>query len=264
VPSVVTVHDVSYCAHPEWFSWREGTRRRVLTRLAAQRATTVVTVSNFSKEEIVRHLRVPPSRVRVIHSGPSGLPVDGAPGDTPPREPLVLYVGSILSRRHVPELVEGFARLARRRTDVRLVLVGEPRGTPAVDVVGALRAADLGDRVAHLGFVDDATLARLYRRASAFAFLSAYEGFGLTPLDALQAGVPPIVLDTVVAREVYGGAAHYISHPAPALIEAALDCVLSDPRERERLAAEARTRLARLTWHESARQTLDALREAAG
>ena len=58
VPVVLTVHDVSFCAHPEWFSWREGMRRRLLTRRSARRAARVLTVSQFSRDEIVRHLGV--------------------------------------------------------------------------------------------------------------------------------------------------------------------------------------------------------------
>jgi glycosyltransferase involved in cell wall biosynthesis len=70
----------------------------------------------------------------------------------------------------------------------------------------------------------------LYGRASVFAFLSEYEGFGLTPLDALAAGIPIVVLDTEVAREIYGPAAVYVRAPEPPLVEAALDAALFDPR----------------------------------
>ena len=63
-PMVVTVHDVSFAAHPEWFSPREGLRRRTLTTLTARKAARVITVSDFSKQEIVRHLGVPQSKVR--------------------------------------------------------------------------------------------------------------------------------------------------------------------------------------------------------
>jgi glycosyltransferase involved in cell wall biosynthesis len=261
-PVVLTVHDVSYCAHPEWFSWREGTRRRLLTRWSAQRAALVLTVSEFSKGEIVRHLGIDAARVRAIYSGPS--PVADPASGTDAHAPLVLYVGSMLARRHVPELIDGFARLARRRPDVRLALVGSPRGVPPVDIAGSLRDADLGGRITMHGFVPDAELADLYHRSSAFAFLSSYEGFGLTPLDAIAAGVPPVVLDTPVAREIYGAAAHYVTRPDPALVEAALERVLFDDTERARLAHEAARTRARFSWAESARHTLAALVEAAG
>jgi glycosyltransferase involved in cell wall biosynthesis len=259
VPVVLTVHDVSYCAHPEWFSWREGTRRRMMTRHAARRAAGVLTVSQFSRDEIVRHLRVPASHVRVIYSGASAV---AAAADSKGAEPLVLFVGSILARRHVNELVDGFARLARRRPEVRLAIVGESRGVPLVDVGAHVRAAGMDQRITVRGYVSDAELADLYGRASAFAFLSSYEGFGLTPLDAIAAGIPPVVLDSPVAREIYGDAAFRVAAPDPALVEAALDRVLFDDTERARLARAGRDVAARYSWADSGRHTLAALIEA--
>ena len=67
VPTVVAIHDVSFAAHPEWFGWREGLRRRTLTRLSAQRAARVLTISEFSKREIVSHLGIPAGKIEVIY-----------------------------------------------------------------------------------------------------------------------------------------------------------------------------------------------------
>jgi glycosyltransferase involved in cell wall biosynthesis len=263
VPVVLTIHDVSFCAHPEWFSWREGTRRRTLTGLAARRAARVLTDSQFSRDEIVQRLGVAADRVQAIYPGSSGLAPRVRPAPTTPTGHLVLFVGSILARRHVPELVEGFARLARRRPDVDLAIVGEARGVPAVDVAALVRATGVESRIQVRGFVTDDELADLYGRAAAFAFLSSYEGFGLTPLDAIEAQVPTVVLDTAVAREIYGPAAHYVTTPDPALVEAALERVLFDASERMRLTEAGQARLARYSWPACARQTLDAVVGAA-
>lgn len=262
VPVVVTVHDVSFCAHPEWFSWREGLRRRLLTRRSAHAARRVVTVSQFSRDEIVRLLGVAPSHVQVIHSGPSAL--IPTPGHDSSGRRLILYVGSVLARRHVLELVDGFARLARRRPDLHLAIVGDPRGVPPIDVAGHVRAAGLDSLVTVRGYVTDAELAALYGEAAAFAFLSSYEGFGLTPLDAIAAGIPTVVLDTPVAREIYGDAAHRVARPEPALVEAALERVLFDSAERARLADAWRAMAGRYTWAASGGDTLAALTGAAG
>ena len=260
VPVVVTVHDVSFCAHPEWFSWREGLRRRLLTRRSAHAAARVLTVSEFSRDEIVRLLGVPSARVQVIYSGPSA--VTRSSDTRGSARLLILYVGSVLARRHVIELVDGFARLVRRRPEVHLAIVGDPRGVPAVDVGAHVRTAGLGQQVTVRGYVTDAELAALYGQAAAFAFLSSYEGFGLTPLDAIAAGIPTVVLDTPVAREIYGDAAHRVAAPEPALVEASLEQVLFDPAERTRLAEAWRDRAARFTWAASGRETLAALTAA--
>ena len=261
VPVVLTVHDVSFCAHPEWFSWREGLRRQVLTRQSARRAARVLTVSQFSRDEIVRHLVVEPARVQVVYSGPSEI-ATASPATLRSSEPLILYVGSVLARRHVPELVEGFARLARRRPDVHLAIVGDARGVPPVDVGACVRAEGMDQRVTVRGYVTDTELSALYARASAFAFLSSYEGFGLTPLDAIAAGIPAVVLDTPVAGEIYGEAAHRVPAPEPALVEAALEQVLFDPVERARLTQAGRDIASRYAWSSSGADTLAALLRA--
>jgi glycosyltransferase involved in cell wall biosynthesis len=254
-PMVVTIHDVSFAAHPEWFSWREGLRRRTLTRMVARRAARVITVSDFSKREIVRLLGVDAGRVDVIYEGVTPL------GDrtTADREPMVLYVGSLFNRRHIPALVEGFARVAARDARVRLELVGDNRTRPHVDVDALIARSGAAGRIRARSYVDDDELARLYREASAFAFLSSYEGFGLTPLEALAAGGPVVVLDTEVAREIYGPAAEFVERPDPALVASALERVLFDHATRERLLSTADAVLRRYSWRECAHRTLQVL-----
>jgi glycosyltransferase involved in cell wall biosynthesis len=270
VPMVVTVHDVSFAAHPEWFGWREGLRRRMITRRSAQRAARVITVSDFSKREIVRHLHTPADKVEVIYSGTTSLRAGMTTGDRPSeppaggpagghREPLVLYVGSLFNRRHIPELIEGFDRLAGRHPDARLDIVGDNRTRPHVDVDAIVAASAARDRIRARSFVADEEVASLYGRASAFAFLSDYEGFAMTPLEALGAGIPVVLLDTEVAREIYGPAALYVPRPEPALIAQALERLLFDQAERARQLDAARTQLARYSWHECAQRTLQVL-----
>jgi glycosyltransferase involved in cell wall biosynthesis len=258
-PSVIAIHDVSFAAHPEWFRWREGARRRWLARLSARRAHTVLTISTFSRDEIVRHLGVPAARVRVI---PLGVGIDVPGRDPAAAEPLVLYVGSIFNRRHLPELIAGFGQLASRRADVHLEIVGENRTWPAQDLAADAARTGAGDRIRVRDWVSDMELAGLYRRASAFAFLSEYEGFGLTPLEALAAGIPPVVLDTPVAREVYGPAAIYVATPGPAAIARALAEALDRGRARDEVLRAAPDVLARYRWRDTAEATLAALVEA--
>ncbi len=256
VPLVVAVYDVSFAAHPEWFGAREGMRRRLLTGMSARRATTVITSSEFSRREITRHLRVDPARIEVIYPGVS--PVAPAPSPAA-RDNLVLFVGSLFTRRHVPALIEGFSRLARQRHDVRLDIVGDNRTNPRVDFEALAAASDSGSRIALRSYVTDAELAALYAQARAFVFLSEYEGFGFTPIEALAAGVPIAVLDTPIAREVYGDAALYLSAPDPAVVEAGLDRLLHDDAERTRILSAATALLPRYSWRTCAASVLTSL-----
>jgi glycosyltransferase involved in cell wall biosynthesis len=253
VPMVLTIHDVSFAAHPEWFGRREGARRRFVTERSARRAARVITVSDFSKREIVRHLRVDQARVDVIYSGATPL------ARPTRREPLVLYVGSLFNRRHIPELIEAMRRVHREHPDVRLEIVGDNRTLPYVDVDAVTGGAGAARYVRWRSYVADEALADLYGRASAFVFLSEYEGFGMTPLDALAAGVPIVVLDTPVAREIYGPAALYVERPDPELVSGALGRVLFDGEERARILQAAAAQLPRYSWRECAQRTLQVL-----
>ena len=260
MPLVVAIHDVSFAAHPEWFGWREGLRRRVVTRRAARRAARIITISEFSRREIVEHLGVPHSKVEVIYPGASRLHAE--PSGSAARDPLVLFVGSIFNRRHVPETIRAFGRLARRHADARLTIVGDNRTFPHVNLDALVDDIGQRERVITRSYVPEAELAALYGRARAFVFLSDYEGFGLTPLEALAAGIPIVVLDTAVAREVYGPAARYVAAPDPRLIEPALEEVLYDASVRGRLLAAAPAVVARYSWQACARGVLDVLLQA--
>jgi glycosyltransferase involved in cell wall biosynthesis len=248
---VVAIHDLSYFSHPEWFSMREGTRRRWLTRASAARADAIVTVSAFSAGEIVRWLRVPAAKVHVTYHG--APPIAGLAGVT--REPLVLYVGSLFERRHLAELVAAFAIVLRRRPDARLLVIGEDRGRTRIDPEALARGHGISHAVAWRPYVPHDELMQSYARARAFVFLSDYEGFALTPLEAIAHGVPPVLLDTAVGREVYDDAARYVSL-APTVVADAISDLLDDGPLRSALCAAGRGLLGRYSWTRTAAETL--------
>jgi glycosyltransferase involved in cell wall biosynthesis len=254
VPLAVTVHDVSFAAHPEWFRPREGLRRRWLTRHTARRAGVVFTDSMFSRDEIIQRLGVDPNRLEVIAPGVTSR--NGRARPRADREPLVLYVGSLFNRRRVPDLIAAFARATGDLPAARLAIVGDDRTWPPLDLPAVARSEGVGDRTEFRRYVPDDELTDLYGRASVFAFLSEYEGFGLTPLEALTAGVPIVVLDTPVAREVYGPAACYVASGDIAGTAAALRRFLTSPDAAATQLAHAGSTLARYSWDDAAARTL--------
>ena len=260
VPTVVTIHDLSYVAHPEWFRLREGARRRWLTRATAARARAIVTVSEFSKREIVERLGVSEAKVRVV---PQGIDAPGAGLPRRAADPRLLYVGSIFNRRRVPDLIRAVAALARRRPGVSLDLVGDNRTFPPQDIDRAIDNHGMTGRVRWHRYATDEALHDLWAGARAFAFLSEYEGLGMTPLEALAAGIPPVVLDTPAARESLEHAAMYVpidgDVPAVAL---ALETALFDERARARVLDAAPAALAKYEWPHAARETLAVLERA--
>jgi glycosyltransferase involved in cell wall biosynthesis len=247
IPFALTIHDVSFLAHPEWFRPREGLRRRWLTRHSGRQARVVLTDSVFSRDEILKHIGVSRDRVRVVPPGLS--PRHGAA--TPPshrRERLVLFVGTLLNRRRLP-----------------LAIVGADRTWPPEDLPGLATRLGIANRMDLRSYVNDTELAALYARASVFVFLSEYEGFGLTPLEALAAGLPIVVLDTPIAREVYGPAATYVPRSADVTDTAwIIRRILLDKAAAHEQMAVAPGVVARYSWDVAAASTLDALESCAG
>ena len=273
VPLAVTIHDISFIAHPEWFRPRERWRRRVLTARAARKASIIFTDSEFSRSEIETRLGVERTRLRVIAPGVTSRAPD--PGSRIPDpvsripdpdsiSPMVLFVGSLFNRRRLPDLISAFAGATAHLPDAQLVIVGADRTWPAQDLGAHARSLGVGGKVRVLDYVEERELAGLYARASVFAFLSEYEGFGLTPLEALTAGVPIVVLDTPVAREVYGPAAEYVPLGDIDAAAAALGRFLHSPTAGDEQLAHAPAVLARYSWDRAADETLRHVEAIAG
>jgi glycosyltransferase involved in cell wall biosynthesis len=259
-PSVIAIHDVSFFAHPEWYTWREGTRRRVVTSRAARRARTVLAPSAFSAGEIVRFTAMDARRLRIVSLGVR-------PPEEPIREtrsPLVLFVGSLFERRRIDVLIDAFRAVSAAHPEARLEIVGANRTRPRVDYAAYAADRGLGARVRLRDWVDDGTVQALYREAAVFVFLSKYEGFGFTPLEAMAHGAVPIVLDTPVAREIYGEAAWRVAD-GPDLVRdvgAAIGRLLEAPAARAPFRAAAKPVLASYRWADTAARTWTAIEEA--
>jgi glycosyltransferase involved in cell wall biosynthesis len=258
-PSVVAVHDVSFFAHPEWFAPRERLRRQWATRAAAKRARRVVTVSRFSAGEIVRWLGVPRDRIVVA---PNAAFEARTPEPSGTRDPVVLFVGSLFNRRRIPDLLRAFADVVARVPDARLVLIGDNRTHPRIDPRELAAELGIAARVDWREYVSDQELDSAYWSARVFVFLSDYEGFAITPLEALAHGAPPVLLDTPVAREVYGEGARLVSGDRASIADA-LTTLLSDEAAHADLLARGKQCLARFSWADTAATVRRAIEEAA-
>ena len=254
MPLAVTIHDVSFSAHPEWFRWREGLRRRWLTQRTAHAARRIFTDSEFSRTEIVKHYGVPAASVDVVNPGFIGRKF-------PPsrRERIVLFAGSLFNRRRLPDLIAAFADASHDIPMARLVIVGEDRTWPPQDLAAVAASHGVAGRTEIRSYISDEELGALYTRAAVFGFLSEYEGFGLTPLEALAAGTPAVVLDTAVSREVYGDAVTYVAPGDISGTAEALRRRLAAPGSPDPHLASAPAVLARYSWDTAASRTLAAL-----
>jgi glycosyltransferase involved in cell wall biosynthesis len=262
-PVVLSVHDVSYARHPEWYPYRRDPLRRWFYRRSAQRAAAIITISEFSRQEIEAAYGIARERIIVTPLGVSDIfrPSDPANRAAAAAEaPFLLHVGDLHARRNLGIVVRALARLPQPRPT--LVLAGVDRG-----VVGALldeaRRLGVGDAIDLRGRVSDAALVTLYQRCAALVYPSRYEGFGFPLVEAMACGAPVIAAKASAIPEVAGSAAVLLDPDDEAGFADAIARVLTEPVFAADLRARGLARAARFTWHETAARTLEAYRLAA-
>jgi glycosyltransferase involved in cell wall biosynthesis len=227
-----------------------------------------VAVSDFTRRELAAFLPGCEGRVSVIPHGADRAPDAGgrtaARAALGVRGPLLLSVGTILNRRRLPELLRAFAHLLRRRPELTLEVVGENRTQPRLDVARRVAELGLAGRVRVSGYLPEGELARRYAAADLAVYLSEYEGFGIPVLEAMAHGIPVVTSERPATGELFAGAARLVDPSDAGAIAQALDALLSDPEERDRLAARGRALAARHSWAAAATRTRRVLAEAAG
>lgn len=270
VPVVVSIHDVSYERHPEWYPYRRDWVRRAFYRQCARAASHIVTISRFSSAEISAAYGIPPERITVtplaVHPvftpDGSGMPVE-LPGGI--ASPYLLHVGELHERRNLAMLVE--AVLAARRhfgalPGLSLVLAGLDRGVGA-GLCEIAAHAGAPEAVTQLGLVNDTQLRALYRGATALVYPSLYEGFGLPLVEAMASGTPVIASNAAAIPEVVGDAGLLLDpHDGPRWTQAMID-IVNDAALRARLREAGVRRASEFTWERTARLTLDVYRRVA-
>ncbi len=261
-PTVVTVHDISYEYFPEYFNPMQRLRMRTLIPLSARRAGAVLTVSEYSRQDIIQRYGIEPERVVVTYNGVSlafrRLPpeeVNTATARFGFQRPFILGVGNLQPRKNLERLIRAYARL-RTAGDCEhdLVLVGQMawKGHRIQETVERLGIAPF----VHLtGYVSEHELVALYNRAVLFAYPSTFEGFGLPVLEAMACGAPVLTSNTSSLPEVAGEAAITVDPYDEEAIGDGLRSLLHDEALRTRLRTAGFSQAAKFNWQTTAEQT---------
>ncbi len=263
-PSVVTIYDLIPRLYPQYISpWARAIFEMAI-RLAVATSRLVISVSQSAKEDLVRLLGVPPSKVRVT---PLGVDTRFHPVnekailslrqkyDLP--EGYILYLGINKPHKNLVRLVEAFAKV---KTGRKLVLAGkeDPRYREVHEIVKQL---SLQDRAVFLDQVPEDDLPALYSGAALFVFPSLYEGVGLPLLEAMACGVPMVCSSTSSLPEIVGRAAVMVDPLDVSLLARALERVLRDGDLRASMCQEGLKQATLFPWERTAKETLAVYRQ---
>jgi len=268
-PFVVSVHDIGWVTYPEFFTPTMRSRLALLTPGTLRRARRVFALTEAIAREIAETYGTPIERIDVV--SPAVDPVfrpdhaEGAVAAVKRRyhlpDEFVLYTGALQPRKNLTRLATAFARLAKRGLPHTLVIAGR-RAWLHKGMLEDIERLELGDRIHFTGYVEQADLPCLYAAASAFVYVSIYEGFGLPVLEALASGTPVLASSIAAIQEVAGSAAAYC-HPLDVDdMEHTLERVLTDPGLRTSLRAAGPKRAARFTRKAMANAALEGYRRA--
>lgn len=263
--SVTTIYDAISFVYPQYVP---SVRARLLIglfhRLAIRASRRIITISQSAADDLARHfpaargkLDVTPLAADAVFVPQSQAQMRSARDRFGLHGRFALYLASNKPHKNLPRLIDAFA--ATPAEDVTLVIAGHqdlryPQAQQRVSALG------LGPRVRVLGPVGDADAAALYSACEVFIYPSLYEGFGLTPLEAMACGAPTICSNTSALPEVAGDAALLIDPLDIGAIAAALSRVLGDAALRAALSQKSLAQAAGFSWEKTAKRTIEIYR----
>ncbi len=258
---IVTIFDAATFAYPEAYGFAFRTWYRLLLKSLGRTADRVLTVSHFSKSELIQRCGIHADKITVVPPGVEhvlSLQPDYRILDRSElgEKSFVLSVGNVEPKKNYRGLLEAFRTLDG--AEYTCVIVGS--AIPRVFAGGRLPIAG---HVKYLGYVTDAELYALYQSADCFVFPSFYEGFGLPAVEAMRLGCPTIVSSSASLPEVCGDGALYCDPHDPRHIASQIRRVMADPALREALKIRGIAQASQYTWERCARQILGELEHVA-
>jgi glycosyltransferase involved in cell wall biosynthesis len=268
---VATVHDLTTFLAPERHTAARRTYLRWMIPRACRRADAIIAVSESTRDDLVKFLRVPPGKISVIHLGvaESFRPVEDADTLLQVRrkyglpEKFILYLGLVEPRKNLGTLVAAYREAEEVNREFSLVLAGS-LGWDYQPLIRQIRSSAAGDRILLPGYIRAEDLPAVYSASSLFVYPSLYEGFGLPVLEAMACGTPVITSNVSSLPEVAGEAALLVDPRSPHELAAAMRKLLANEDVRKSFSERGLVRARSFSWSQTARKTLEVYAQLAG
>ena len=269
IPTAISIMDLSYIHFPELFTKHDLYQLVNWTKYSAKNAYKIFTISNFSRDDIIKtygknskdvvntYLGVKPVNSSKVHKVESMEDLKKKFGID---SKYVLFVGTLQPRKNIAKLIEAFSKIKTK--NIKLIIVGK-KGWLWEEIIQAPEKYGIAERVKFLDFVTDQDLPSLYKNAECFVLPSLYEGFGLPVLEAMQYGCPVLVSNVSSLPEVGGDACLYFDPENADEIAQKIDLVISDEKQRKEMIEKGKIQVKKFSWEKTAKQTLQVLEELA-
>lgn len=259
---ITTIHDMTYLRFPETMDAKNLRRLRKGMKYSVERSDHILTVSEFSKREIINLLGVKKDRVSVVYNAPSiGT---GAVAEKEIHGPYILYVGTIEPRKNLTRLIRAFDLIKRERGIPHKLVLAGGKGWNNEEIYKTASNAKYSEDIEFTGYVDEPRKNSLYKYADVFIFPSLYEGFGIPPLEAMAFGCPVVTSNVASLPEIVGDAAELVDPMDEQSIAEGLWKALSDKVYADDLIQRGYEQIKKYTWAASARKLTDICQSVLG
>lgn len=265
--SSIALHDISYEAHPEWFDSKSQFILRKVSKYSAKTADMIFTISEFSKNEIVKYYGTDSGKIRVTYLAcDESLRKEEDPAKISEicrkygiSGKYILNIGTIFARRHVPEIISAFTEVCEEFDDLQLFVLGKNHTHPFSDIdamIGDVNKKFERSAVLHTNTVKEEDLNALYSGCEFVIYLSDYEGFGLPVVEAQKFDKPVITTHGSSLMEAGGNSVEYVERNAESEIYDSMKRLITDPDHRQKLILLGKDNLNRFSWQKCADEIL--------
>ncbi|OGK22980.1 hypothetical protein A2954_03820 [Candidatus Roizmanbacteria bacterium RIFCSPLOWO2_01_FULL_37_12] len=258
IPSVVTVHDLSYFYHPDEFLKKDLFQLKNWTKYSVEKAKKIIAVSKTTKKDVVKFYQISEEKIEVIYNGYERKAKSEKSKTKSPLNKYILYVGTLQPRKNINTLIEAFSLFKKNNPEFKLIIVGK-KGWLFDHIFKKVEELNLSKVVLFKGYVSEEVLSTLYQNAFCFVLPSLYEGFGIPILEAMSFDCPVISSFTSSLPEIGGDACLYFDPKNPGELAEKLSELSNNRKLRSELIKKGKERIKFFSWQKCAADTLKIL-----